>query len=145
MWTQSTSTSYVVLLVEKQFFHPIAMLDVHQTLKDLLLYAFITPRNPTPTGKSDWLSRTTRPTRGTRPSTICEKLICKWQQGQFQMVRGPIEIYEGQQISRATKRQGDSKFQGQPSAKTGAYDRFSGRALRGLVINHYHAKITQVL
>jgi hypothetical protein len=61
-------------------------------------------------------------------------MICKWQQGQFQMVRGPVGIYEGQQ-----------KEQGQPSAKSGANDRFSGRALRRLVINHYHAKIAQVL
>ena len=62
-------------------------LSVHQTLKDLLLYAFITPRNPTPTGVSDWLSRTTRPTRGTRPSTICEKLICKWRKGPSESTR----------------------------------------------------------
>ena len=111
-------------------------LSVHQTLKDLLLYAFITPRHRAKDSNPKGRSTQSSVEAYQRDKTLFNGflMICKWQQGQFQMVRGPVGIYEGQQ-----------KEQGQPSAKSGANDRFSGRALRRLVIIHYHAKIAQVL
>ena len=87
-------------------------LSVHQiSSKDLLLYTFITPRhcakdfNPNRTFYTVFRQALKDVEALNGFLIICEKLICKWQQGQFQLVRDPIGIYEGPQIARATKRQ----------------------------------------
>ena len=86
------SEKYVAFLVEKQILHPIKKQDVYQTLKDLL-YQFIANGNPVKANRTfhaefkqalkDHESFQNNRTFD-RFLLICEKLIYKWQQVQFQ-------------------------------------------------------------
>ena len=89
------SEKYVAVLVEKNILHPIPQQDVYQTLKNLL-YAFIAKDNPTKDCKSnrtfhsEFRQALADDPEYQRHATIdqfllvCEKLIYRWQQVQFQ-------------------------------------------------------------
>ena len=137
------SEKYVALLVEKQFFHPIAKQDVYQILKDLL-YAFIAtdnrPQQDVPrrvlTGSQGRCGLPEGPDPKWVPDGLREadlqmaasSVPIRFQKRQ-EDVRGPVGIYGGQQ-----------KEQGQSTAKSGANGSVSGRALRGLQQGQPQAK-----
>ena len=89
------SEKFLAVLVEKILLHPIPPRDVYQTLKNLL-YAFVAKDNPAKdstsnrTFHSEFRQALADDPDYQRQATIdqfllvCEKLIYKWQQVQFQ-------------------------------------------------------------
>ena len=89
------SEKYVAFLVEKHLLHPIKERDVYQTLKNLL-HCFIAKGNPAKDSTSnrtfytEFQQALKEDPEYQRNCTIdqfllvCEKLIYKWQQVQFQ-------------------------------------------------------------
>ena len=85
------SEKYVAVLVEKKLLHPIREVDMYQTLKNLL-YTFVARDNPAKDSRSNrtFHSEFKQALTGDPDYQIeqflliCEKLIYKWQQVQFQ-------------------------------------------------------------
>ena len=94
--------------------------------KDLLLYTLITPRNRAKESNPNWTLLRRVPTHSQGRRDLPERQDPQWVPDKLdlQMATRAVGIYKGQH-----------KEQGQPIAKSGANDRFSGD----------HAQIAQVL
>ena len=112
---------YVAYLVEKKLLHPIREKDSYQTLKNLL-YCFVARDNPAKDSRSNRTFHTefqqalTEDPDYQRHATIdqflliCEKLIYKWQQVQFQFdfrndkrAPGPADLARDSKKSKSSQ------------------------------------------